>query len=64
MGSLLTLKEVADICSCSTTTLRTKIKNGELKAVRWSQTDFRVDKDDLEAFIEERKVNSSMSKTT
>lgn len=48
-----TIQEVSDLLKVSNATIRTWIKNGNLRAVKLER-EFRIAKMDLESFIEKR----------
>ena len=52
---MLTLKEVGEVLRISETTLRCWIATGILKGYKFNR-EYRVSKDDLDAFIEQSKV--------
>ena len=52
---MLTLKEVGEVLRISETTLRSWVDNGILKGYKFNR-EYRVSKDDLDAFIEQSKV--------
>ena len=52
---MLTLKEVAQTLRISETTLRSWVDTGILKGYKFNR-EYRVSKEDLDAFIEESKV--------
>jgi excisionase family DNA binding protein len=47
----LTLKQCKEIANISSSTLRTKIKNGQLRALRPSQK-IMIERSDLDAFMQ------------
>jgi DNA binding domain, excisionase family len=53
----MTIQEVADLLKVSNATVRSWIKNGELRAVKLER-EFRVAKVDLQSFIESRVTTS------
>ena len=56
MALLLTYKQAAELLQVSDRTVFTLVKTGQLKAVRFRQT-VRIDRRDLENFIEESKAD-------
>lgn len=56
---LLEVHEVAYQLKCSTETVRRFIREGKLPAVGLSARSWRVELDDLRAFIAARKTNSN-----
>lgn len=57
----MTIQEVADLLKVSNATVRSWIKNGELRAVKLER-EFRIAKVDLQSFIESR-VTIDITKT-
>jgi len=49
----MTIQEVADLLKVTNVTVRSWIKNGELRAVRLER-EFRIAKVDLQRFVDER----------
>lgn len=56
MGELLTLEQTAEILGVTSTTIRNYIRKGLLPRVKVGGRFVRVDRDDLEAFINGHKV--------
>lgn len=54
----MTIQEVADLLKVSNATVRSWIKNGELRAVKLER-EFRIAKVDLESFVEVRTTMPS-----
>ena len=52
---MLTLKEVGEVLRISETTLRSWVDTGILKGYKFNR-EYRVSRDDLDAFIENSKV--------
>ena len=51
-GELLTIRQVAEYLGCSETTVRNRIKEGSLKAVRMGPRMIRIRRDDLDEILQ------------
>ena len=64
MGQLLTVNEVSERVRVIPLTVRRWIKSGELKAFKpgGDRAGWRIDEDDLAAFVEQRTSGQEMGK--
>jgi excisionase family DNA binding protein len=56
MKQVFTIKEVAEVLSCSTDTIRRLVKSGEMKSAKVG-SDYRISRSDLESYYRSQGGN-------